>query len=63
MPQKQLRKYVVFMAKMTLLTIKSKIGFQSFILTMSMRDETLADLDQDALKKLVPDTLNLLLPC
>ena len=34
MLQKQLRKFLVFMAKVSLLTAKSETGFQDFILTI-----------------------------
>ena len=36
---KLLRKFAVFIAKVSLLTAKSQTGFQSFILIISLKDE------------------------
>ena len=53
MPQKQLRKFRVFIANVSLLTVKSETGFQSFILAMHHREMNPGqDAHQDALREL-----------
>ena len=56
--QNQIRKCLMFMAKVILLTTKFKTGFQSFFsddtsLRYEMRPECLLDPEQDTLRKLV----------
>ena len=48
----------MFMAKGSLLTTKSKTGFQSFVLRNEPRPGCSSDLDQDALRELVEYNLH-----
>ena len=54
MLQKQQKEFLVFMVKVSLLTAKSKTGFQSFVLTICNWE---INPDQDALQVLVERNL------
>ena len=51
--QKQLRKFVMFIAKVSILTTKSETGSENMSLRDELRPGHSSDLNQDALKELV----------